>query len=343
LGSEAVLKREGAVGLLGMLQEIGLLNRVNFEGWARGGPGYESLEPFIQGSPEKRSQATAHFLEWVREQQLEPVEASFRAAGVRGPRALQVTASSDPELERLYQTHYVSPELGERKTERMRQKLNKAPELAVFQLSSDVAPCQECATEILCGDIMALENELPLCLSCADLDHLEFLARGDATLTRRARKHSPLAAVVLRFNRSRKRYDRIGMLVTSEAVQRAASECAADASERAGRRVKYEVIRRQQDERLVEEMTGVIQARYPGCPREEAQRIAAHTAQRGSGRVGRTAAAKSLDQRAIELAVIAWVRHQHTNYDKLLMQGMERLEARRSIQRRLLDFLATWQ
>jgi len=31
------------------------------------------------------------------------------------------------------------------------------------------------------------------------------------------------------------------------------------------------------------------------------------------------------------LAVVAWVRHQHTEYDSLLMKGVEREEARRLI------------
>ena len=42
-------------------------------------------------------------------------------------------------------------------------------------------------------------NQGALCLTCADLDHLAFLPPGDAALTRRARKYSTLAAVVLKW------------------------------------------------------------------------------------------------------------------------------------------------
>jgi hypothetical protein len=50
------------------------------------------------------------------------------------------------------------------------------------------------------GDLLFMEEAGPLCLTCADLDHLVFLPAGDATLSRRARKASGLVAVVVRFS-----------------------------------------------------------------------------------------------------------------------------------------------
>ena len=46
---------------------------------------------------------------------------------------------------------------------------------------------------------LTMDDRGPLCMSCADLEHLVLLPRGDAALTRRARKHSRLSAVVVRF------------------------------------------------------------------------------------------------------------------------------------------------
>ena len=46
------------------------------------------------------------------------------------------------------------------------------------------------------------------------------------------------------------------------------------------------------------------------------------------GRVGRSAAAKRLDEEAVQLAVVAHVRHDETHYDELLVRGVERREAR---------------
>ena len=72
--------------------------------------------------------------------------------------------------------------------------------------------CADCGREISKGDWIRLEKEQPLCLDCADLEHLEYLPRGDAALTRRATKYSPLRAVVVQWSRSRQVYERQGIL-----------------------------------------------------------------------------------------------------------------------------------
>lgn len=341
--AEAALEHGGSVGPLELLQAMLLLQPVHVEGWRKGAAHYTPLEPHIQGSREKLDQAYQFFLEWVRERGLEPVEASYTRAGVRGGEPLQVTVAGDEESERFFRTHYAPANLAPRKAERLKEKLNKAPDLVVFQMVSDRAECGECHAEIVRGEMLVVEKEQPLCLSCADLDHLDFLPSGDTALTRRARKHSPLSAVVVRFNRSRKRYERQGLLVTPAAIAQAEQECAADAPDRAARREKDVERRRQEDRELIDEMTQAILASYPHCPADEARRLAEHTAQRGSGRVGRSAAGRALDERALDLAVVAWIRHQHTNYDTLLMQGTPRLNAREMIREQIQACVRKWK
>ena len=51
------------------------------------------------------------------------------------------------------------------------------------------------------------------------LGQLVDVPSGDAALTRRARMHSPLSAVVVRFSRARKRYERQGILVFEVALE----------------------------------------------------------------------------------------------------------------------------
>ncbi len=59
--------------------------------------------------------------------------------------------------------------------------------------------------------------------------------------------------------------------------------------------------------------------------------------------MGRSAAGRALNPQAIELAVVAHVRHEHTNYDDLLMQGAERLEARVLVREQIDAVLTKWQ
>jgi len=91
-------------------------------------------------------------------------------------------------------------------------KLQKE-EIKVF-ISHRDSTCGECKERLGRQAWITLEEEKgALCLACADLDHLEFLPSGDAALTRRAKKHSQLSAVVLKFSRVRGRYERQGLLV----------------------------------------------------------------------------------------------------------------------------------
>ena len=94
----------------------------------------------------------------------------------------------------------------------------KTEDLKVF-ISNRDSTCDECHEHLGHKAWITLAGERgALCLACADLDHLVFLPSGDAALTRRAKKHSGLNAVVLKWSRARKRYERQGLLVKEEAL-----------------------------------------------------------------------------------------------------------------------------
>ena len=255
---------------------------------------------------------------------------------------LKVTPDGDPAKEKFYRTHYAPADLSPAKTARLAEKLKKAPDLVVFEKVSDDGNCQECGQELLKGEMLVMEKGKPLCLRCADLDELVFLPAGNTAMSRRARKHSSLSAVVVRFSRARKRYERQGLLVTQEGLAKAEAECAADDSVRAAGRARAALARTDQDQEFVQAFMQTILQHYPGCPPEEAREIAAHAGLRGSGRVGRSAAGRELDARAIELAVVAHIRHRHTRYDELLMQGIERLAAREAVREDIDRMVARW-
>ena len=85
-------------------------------------------------------------------------------------------------------------------------------EIKVFITTRKNSKCGECGEDLGPKAWITLEEDKGvLCLACADLDDLTFLSAGDAALTRRARRHSTLSAVVLKFSRARKRYERQGV------------------------------------------------------------------------------------------------------------------------------------
>ncbi len=341
--AEAVLEYNGSVGPLELLQQMGFLQSAHVERWRQGHELYRALEPWFQVGPEKYQKTLRYFQEWVVERGLRPVESSYSRRGIGGVEELRVTESGDPQRERFYRTHYAPGDLSEKKKERLSAKLKRAPELVVFEKVSEEGQCHECGAELGRGSYLLMEKQKPLCLTCADLDHLVFLPAGDTALTRRARKYSALAAVVVRFNRPRKRYERQGLLVEEAALAKAEDECAADAPQRAAARAQAAVARLKEDTEFIAELARAICQQYPGCPPAEVRQIAEHTGLRSSGRVGRSAAGRALDPAAVDLAVIAHIRHVHTNYDKLLMSGTERLDARALVREKIDRVKENWR
>jgi hypothetical protein len=215
-------------------------------------------------------------------------------------------------------------------------------DLKVF-ISTRESSCDECGEELGSKAWITLAGERgALCLSCADLDHLIFLPSGDPALTRRTRKHSILSAVVLRWSRARKRYERQGVLVEEAGLEKAEAECYADADARARRREREAERRSELDRQYVEQFAQRVRQLFPSCPAETEFAVAEHACLKYSGRVGRSAAAKALDEKAVQLAVTAHIRHVNTNYDELLAKGWERHEARRQVEHQVRSILADW-
>ena len=97
------------------------------------------------------------------------------------------------------------------------------------------------------------------------------------------------------------------------------------------------------DEVYVEAFARRVRQLYPGCPARREKVIAEHACLKYSGRVGRSAAAKALDEDAVRLAVVAHIRHSETRYDELLNSCSERQVARASVRGKVEEILEAWQ
>jgi hypothetical protein len=188
-----------------------------------------------------------------------------------------------------------------------------------------------------------VEDKGAVCLACADLDHLVFLPSGHTALSRRARQLSTLSAVVLKWSRARKRYERQGLLVDAQALEQAEQACLADSEVRARRRQREALRRAELDRHYVAQFAACVREHFPRCPAGREIRIAEHACLKYSGRVGRSAAAKRLDTQAVRLAVVAHIRHAETSYDSLLARGYERREARDRVEAEVARVVRQWE
>lgn len=204
--------------------------------------------------------------------------------------------------------------------------------------------CDECGEQLGRHAWITLQDQKgAVCLACADLDHLAYLPAGNSALTRRARKNSRLSALVLKWSRARKQYERQGVLVEERALEQAEAECAADETVRAAARERAAERRAELDEKYIESFARRIRELYPRAPAGRKMAIAVHACRKYSGRVGRSSSAKALDADAVKLAVIAHIRHVETDYDVLLTRGYERYEARERVRQQVEEMLDKWQ
>jgi len=210
--AEAALAAKSFVSAIDILVGIGWLDPGALERWRRGQ--IDCLEGAVQANLSRVSEAMRLFRSWATAKGLFASPTEYVA---RTPRreTLRFSRSGNAAIEASYRTHWVSPELSEKKRERLAEKASPAPELVVVQPLNREWQCHRCGNA---GDFLMMEDPGPACLRCVGLDDLEYLPSGDALLTRRAKAKSARYAVVVRFSRTRGRYERKGLLVEPRAL-----------------------------------------------------------------------------------------------------------------------------
>ncbi|MCO5168316.1 MAG: DUF2293 domain-containing protein [Planctomycetes bacterium] len=141
-----------------------------------------------------------------------------------------------------------------------------------------------------------------------------FVARGEPALTR-----ALLARGALRvFDERKGKLVQVGVFACDDAIAAARAEVAATADARAASRERSRERRERLEARYQADFDQAVRRLFPSIPERDRLAIVARACEVGSRRVGRCAAAKALDPEPIRLAVRAWIRHAHTEYDALL-------------------------
>ena len=220
--AEAALAAQGTVSVIDVLIGIRWLDSSAIKPWQQ--RRIDCLEEAAQVGAERILEAIALLGTWAGGKGLLASETPYVD---RTPQRqeLRFSRSGHPELERLCRIHWVSPALSEQQRTRLAEKASRAPELVVIMPLNDDWKCHRCGGT---GGLLVMEPPGPACLRCVGLDDLDYLPAGDALLTRRAKTGSARHAVVVRFSRSRKRYERQGLLVEPQALADARSALEAE-------------------------------------------------------------------------------------------------------------------
>lgn len=212
--AEAALAARKVVTAIDVLQGIGWLPQARVDEWRQGRLAY--LEGGVSTNLHRISVVMRMFRRWAQGRGLAPRETAY-VSRTRDRHQLRFSKSGGLAIEQAYRTHWISPELSVAKQERLRERQSRAPDLVVISPLHDWT-CSKCGGT---GDFLLMDDTGPLCRRCAKLDHLVYLPAGDAALSRRAKQASGLSAIVMRFSRSRKRYERQGILIEESALKQA--------------------------------------------------------------------------------------------------------------------------
>ncbi len=226
--AERVLAEQQYVRPIDVLLGLGWLAPSHLDRWRQGRVPH--LEQVIQANLGKVSTAMAAFRHWAQESGLTPSETAYLAR-TRDHRHLRFRASAVPSVEQAYRTHWVSPKLSERKREHLAEQQSRPPDLVVIAAINPWT-CIRCQREFGIGEHLLMEDPGPHCLDCAHLGHLEYLPAGNAALTRHAKRLSDRSVIVVRWSRSRKRYERQGILADPAAIEQAETDRAKATSPR---------------------------------------------------------------------------------------------------------------
>ncbi|KAL7624867.1 hypothetical protein AAE478_004081 [Parahypoxylon ruwenzoriense] len=94
------------------------------------------------------------------------------------------------------------------------------------------------------------------------------------------------------------------------------------------------------DRKMEADFRHSILSQFPQIPSNELPKVVSQAMKKGSGRVGRTGKLDIAEK--TRLAVHAHVRHTHTEYDKLLRNGVPREQARNQIREMVDKMMKTW-
>jgi len=150
-------------------------------------------------------------------------------------------------------------------------------------------------------------------------DDWEFLASGDAFVTRRVKAAGRFWVAWRPRGRNRRHRRRLGLWAPRETIEAAEAEAAATEEQRTRRREHSARSKGKQEAAYRDELEGAIRRFLAFAPEhvdladEIAREAATRAAEVRSGRVGRTRML-SLEDRA-SLAARAVIRHRHTSYE----------------------------
>ncbi|ROW12482.1 hypothetical protein VMCG_00843 [Cytospora schulzeri] len=162
-----------------------------------------------------------------------------------------------------------------------------------------------------------------------------FVPKGNVFITGKCRRHTQAASrIVYVVFKDGDKKKQIGIGVPTNIYLQVQLDERNTRAERASNVLK-------RDENTAKEFEKAIIKEFQHIPARDVSGVLVKALEKGKGKVGRTSTL-DISKKAI-LAVRAYIRHQHTNYDMLLRGGMGRDEARKEVAAKVRDIDRIWK
>ena len=153
--ADAALAAQHFVSAIDVFLGIGWLDPGATERWRRGQ--IDCLEEAVQADQPRIAEAMRLFGSWAITRRLVPSPTAYVGRTPDRP-ALRFSRSENPAIEESYRTHWVSPELSEKKRERLAETASRAPELVAIQPLNTEWVCHRCGGS---GGLLVMETSGP--------------------------------------------------------------------------------------------------------------------------------------------------------------------------------------
>ena len=143
--AEAALAHHQYVTAIDVFTGMGLLAAANVQAWRKGR--IDFLERVVQGNLKEISFCMAAFRRWAHAKGLRPSETGY-VCRTGGTRDIQFSKSGNPSIEKNYRTHFVSPELAERKRKKLEERAWRSPPQPLASQIPRKSEGSECGAEL---------------------------------------------------------------------------------------------------------------------------------------------------------------------------------------------------
>ena len=164
----AALARHKFVTPVDVCVGIGWLHTSNVEDWRR--RRVDDLEYFLPVHDDRLNDLIMYLHQWAEAHGLTRTETDYVPA-TRDRHPLRFFANGDPLKEAAWRSRWISAKVPAAQRERIANRQAAPPDLIVVQPVKDWT-CAECGGT---GNLLIMDGTGPLCLTCADMDHLMFL------------------------------------------------------------------------------------------------------------------------------------------------------------------------